>query len=104
MDKDNSDEIVISTIDWNDTDWNISLDSFLNKDEVFSITDSYEISYDQDYGLNIGPLEECKDMIPDFNVVKEMCKHYPSLEIAFTKFKEIYQIVEQDYLSKDGNN
>lgn len=102
MDDDlNSDDIIISEITWDESPW-LTDDSSISKNDIFTFDNTFSIN--TEYEINFDPLEEWKNVFPDFKMVREMCKHYPSLEIAFTKFKEIYQIVEQDYLSKDDNN
>ncbi len=47
--------------------------------------------------------EEWVDCFPDYNKVKEMCDQYPAFKIAFEKFKQMYDLVEDDYTSKKGN-
>lgn len=47
--------------------------------------------------------EEWVDSFPDYNKVKEMCDTYPAFKIAFDKFKQMYDLVEDDYEAKKGN-
>ena len=47
--------------------------------------------------------EEWVDAFPDYNKVKEMCDTYPAFKIAFEKFKQMYDLVEDDYEAKKGN-
>lgn len=50
----------------------------------------------QDYKLPI----LFEDIMPKMHKVKEMCEQYPTLNIAFQKFKNIYNIVVDDYDNK----
>ena len=50
----------------------------------------------QDYKLPI----LFEDIMPEMHKVKEMCEQYPTLKIAFQKFKNIYNIVVDDYDNK----
>lgn len=102
MDDDlNSDDIIISELTWDESPW-LTNDSSIGKDYIFTFDNTFSV--ESKYEITFDPPEEWKNIFPNFEMVKEMCKQYPSLEIALNKFKEIYQIVEQDYLSKDGNN
>jgi hypothetical protein len=47
--------------------------------------------------------EEWVDSFPDYAKVQEMCDKYPAFKIAFEKFKQIYDLVEDDYEAKKGN-
>lgn len=38
-----------------------------------------------------------KDSFPNWDRVQDMCKEYPSLEIALRNFKTIYELVKDDY-------
>lgn len=50
-------------------------------------------------GIDIGTMfgEEWKTKFPDFSRIQEMCKEYPGLQIAFEKFKTVYNLVKDDY-------
>ncbi len=41
-----------------------------------------------------------EDIMPEMHRIKEMCEQYPTLDIAFQKFKNIYNIVVDDYDNK----
>ena len=41
-----------------------------------------------------------EDILPDMNRLKKMCAEYPTLDIAFQKFKNVYNIVVDDYDNK----
>jgi hypothetical protein len=41
-----------------------------------------------------------EDIMPEMHKIKEMCELYPSLDIAFQKFKNVYNIVIDDYDNK----
>ena len=41
-----------------------------------------------------------EDIMPEMHRIKEMCEMYPSLDIAFQKFKNVYNIVIDDYDNK----
>jgi hypothetical protein len=47
--------------------------------------------------------EEWVDAFPDYSKVQEMCAKYPAFKIAFEKFKQMYDLVEDDYEAKKGN-
>ena len=47
--------------------------------------------------------EEWVDTFPDYFKVQEMCGKYPAFKIAFEKFKQMYDLVEDDYEAKKGN-
>ena len=47
--------------------------------------------------------EEWVDSFPDYDKVREMCDQYPAFKIAFDKFKQMYDLVEDDYEAKKGN-
>jgi hypothetical protein len=47
--------------------------------------------------------EEWVDSFPDYDKVKAMCDNYPAFKIAFEKFKQMYDLVEDDYEAKKGN-
>ena len=40
---------------------------------------------------------EWDNSFPEWDRIQEMCKHYPSLEIALRNFKVIYELVKDDY-------
>jgi hypothetical protein len=40
---------------------------------------------------------EWVDSFPEWARVEDMCKQYPSLEIAFRNFKTVYHLVKDDY-------
>jgi hypothetical protein len=44
--------------------------------------------------------EEFDGRFPDYDRVMEMCKEYPGLEIAYRKFREVYEMVKEDYDGK----
>ena len=41
-----------------------------------------------------------EDVMPDLVTVNDMMVEYPTLKIAFEKFKSVYKMVEQDYKGK----
>lgn len=41
-----------------------------------------------------------KDKMPEMQKINEMCEMYPTLDIAFKKFKNIYNIVVDDFDNK----
>ncbi len=41
--------------------------------------------------------EEFVNCLPDFSRIESMCKEYPSLKIAYEKFKTTYRLVKDDY-------
>jgi hypothetical protein len=41
-----------------------------------------------------------KDKMPEMEKINEMCDMYPTLDIAFQKFKNIYNIVIDDFDNK----
>lgn len=41
--------------------------------------------------------EEWKDDFPKWARVQDMCKQYPSLEIALRNFRTVYELVKDDY-------
>ena len=41
--------------------------------------------------------EEFIDCLPDINRIKNMCKQYPGLKIAYEKFVTTYKLVKDDY-------
>lgn len=45
--------------------------------------------------------KEWENSFPDWFVVKAMIKEYPALEKAFENFKTVYEIVKDDYDSKN---
>jgi len=45
--------------------------------------------------------DEFEGRFPDHDRVMEMCKEYPGLEIAYRKFKEVYQMVKEDFDGKE---
>jgi len=47
--------------------------------------------------------EEWVDSFPDYSKVQEMCNKYPAFKIAFEKFKQMYDLIEDDYEAKKGN-
>ena len=40
------------------------------------------------------------DVMPSLNTIKNMCIEYPALDKAFEKFKNIYNLCDQDYKGK----
>jgi archaellin len=40
---------------------------------------------------------EWVDKFPEWDRIKDMCKQYPSLEIALRNFETIYKLVKDDY-------
>ena len=44
-----------------------------------------------------------EDVMPDLVTVNDMMVEYPTLKIAFEKFKRVYKMVEQDYKGKIEN-
>lgn len=45
-----------------------------------------------------------EDALPSMHQVSEMCEQYPSLKIAFDKFKNIFVICYNDYICKNGKD
>ena len=64
-------------------------------------TDAISGQYTFDYDLSEPrPFQRA---MPSLSQVEEMCKIYPSLKIAYEKFKNIYRIVYDDYATRDDD-
>lgn len=48
--------------------------------------------------------EDFIDRVPDINRINDMCKQYPALDIAWTKFKTTYRLVKDDYDASKTSN
>ncbi len=67
-----------------------------------SISSSYTITGSGTEYIWEAP-EEWVDCFPDYKKVQEMCDKYPAFKIAFEKFKQMYDLIEDDYEAKKGN-
>jgi hypothetical protein len=71
-------------------------------------TDTYNYNYTTSSGtIDLNGIEsfnwfkeEFDGRFPDYDRVMEMCKEYPGLEIAYRKFREVYEMVKEDYDGK----
>lgn len=93
----NSDDLVIINDNMNSvgTITLTSIDnsySFVNSN-VYATVDSITIDSLSNWDIP----QEWINAFPDFNRIEDMCKKYPSLEIAFKNFKLIYELVKDDY-------
>ncbi len=63
-------------------------------------------TFDDDYIINstYEPPTVFEDVMPDLVTVNDMIVEYPTLKIAFEKFKRVYKMVEQDYKGKTEND
>jgi hypothetical protein len=59
---------------------------------IDSLTSGYEYK-DIVFATSI----EWNNCFPDWDRVQDMCKQYPSLEIALRNFQTIYKLVKDDY-------
>ena len=42
-----------------------------------------------------------EDSVPTLQKIDELCQEYPSLKIAYDKFRNIWRICYNDYVSKN---
>jgi hypothetical protein len=54
-------------------------------------------TYDMLETYTVSLPEDWVNQFPNWDRVKNMCKQYPSLEIALRNFETIYQLVKDDY-------
>lgn len=69
---------------------------------TISLNDTYSDSVyvtdtGSEYTFNVHNNVEFEDTMPSAYRINEMCKHYPALDKAWTNFKTIYKMVDQDY-------
>ena len=74
---------TISTISTNSINWNdiLTTDTFV-----------------------IGEYKEFVDTMPPMSTVKEMCEIYPGFKKAFDHFKDIYDLVKDDYETRKNSD
>jgi hypothetical protein len=46
--------------------------------------------------------KEWEECFPEWGHVQDMCKEYPGLKIAFEKFRTTYNLLKDDYVSKNS--
>lgn len=49
-------------------------------------------------------VKEFEDTMPDLSKINEMCEIYPGLKKAFDYFKDIYDLVHDDYLERKNSD
>ena len=49
------------------------------------------------------PAKPFEDSVPSLAKIEEMCDEYPSLRIAYEKFRNVWRICYTDYCSKNPN-
>jgi len=59
---------------------------FINSDDTFTINTSFE---------------EWVDTMPSMHKIKGMCEQYPAFQKEFEKFKQMYNLIKDDY---EANN
>lgn len=67
----------------------------------YNSSDTITTSYINNITQGILFPEEWKDCFPDWDKVQDMCKQYPSLEIAMRNLKTIYNLIKDDYDNKN---
>ena len=76
------------TIDISDTTYS---------DTTFTVDSTLDWSNTGAYTVSLDPEVEFENCMPSAHRINEMCKHYPALDKAWTNFKTIYKMVDQDY-------
>ena len=62
----------------------------INTSDTITLTDGFTNIWTDEQN-------EWLDKFPEWHRVKDMCKQYPSLEIALRNFETIYKLVKDDY-------
>ena len=105
-----------------DNDDQMELDLGITKDNgTFTIDVSSISDYSSDFGsYTVGPVdmastidtsftfntnfEEFVDTMPSMHKIKGMCEQYPAFNIEFQKFKQMYNLIKDDFEANNEND
>lgn len=93
------DTMIGGNINYNVGDITIDLGNTLSCNSSDTISTSY---IDNLQGI-LFP-KEWIDTFPDWYKVQDMCKQYPSLEIAMRNLKTVYDLIKDDYDAKQNQD
>ena len=77
---------------------------------VYTTTDIWNpasypiIDYNNDSIVWTNNAEEFETHLPSIGKIKEMCEMYPGMKKAFDNFKDIYDLVKDDYEARMNKN
>jgi hypothetical protein len=81
----------------NDGTFSVDVSSFSNNDYYYN--GDFSISEDT-FTINTS-FEEWIDTMPSMHKIKGMCEQYPAFQKEFEKFKQMYNLIKDDY---EANN
>jgi hypothetical protein len=92
-------------------DSTVDLSSFTNSDYVYTDSNTITINTDVlstgDYSISDDTFiintsfEEWVDTMPSMSKIKGMCEQYPAFQKEFEKFRQMYNLIKDDY---EANN
>ena len=85
------------TVSYTTSPIDISTISSTTLDSSSVVVNSMSDDFTYSFGDSLTVFE---DTMPDLVIVEDMAVEYPTLKIAFEKFKSVYKMVEQDYKGK----
>ena len=95
----------------NDGTFKVDISSFSGDDYIYngsntitidtSLTDTGDYSISDDTFTINTSFEEWVDTMPSMHKIKGMCEQYPAFQKEFEKFKQMYNLIKDDY---EANN
>jgi hypothetical protein len=95
----------------NDGTFKVDISSFSGDDYIYngsntitidtSLTDTGDFSISDDTFTINTSFEEWVDTMPSMHKIKGMCEQYPAFQKEFEKFKQMYNLIKDDY---EANN
>jgi len=95
----------------NDGTFKVDISSFSGDDYIYNgsntITIDTSLTDTGDYGISDDTFtintsfEEWVDTMPSMHKIKGMCEQYPAFQKEFEKFKQMYNLIKDDY---EANN
>lgn len=68
--------------------------------DIASLISDDDLTVSFDYGITE---KEFIDTMPSLHKIQNMCEEYPALQQVFEKFVNVYNLVKDDYDSKNDN-
>jgi hypothetical protein len=94
----------------NDGTFSVDVSSFSNNDYYYNggtitlntdVLDTGDFSISEDTFTINTSFEEWIDTMPSMHKIKGMCEQYPAFQKEFEKFKQMYNLIKDDY---EANN
>jgi|SRR6056300_363287 hypothetical protein len=89
--------VDLSSFSGDDYIYNGSNSNTITLDHTFSTSD-FDIS-DDAFTINTS-FEEWVDTMPSIHKIKGMCEQYPAFQKEFEKFRQMYNLIKDDYEAK----